>query len=99
MIWDILILNYGQNITHFMISVVDRSAMVVHSIDHPDLHVSVSKNGVPGKSGSMKCNGQYILFAATCVKDSPNELMLAECLFHRCAMIYIDPKGGDFEHL
>jgi hypothetical protein len=71
---------------------------VVHSIDHPDLHVSVSKIGVPGKSGNMKCNAQYILFAATSVNDSPNELMLAECLFHRRAMIYIDPKGGDFEH-
>jgi len=62
-----------------MISVVNQSVMVVHSIGHPALRVSVSKTGVPGKSGNMKCNVQYILFAATCVKDSPNELMLAEC--------------------
>jgi hypothetical protein len=81
-----------------MISVVDRSAMVVHSTDHPALHFSVSKIGVPGESGNVKCNVQYTLFAASCVKDSPNELMLAECLFHRCAMIYIDPND-DFEHL
>jgi len=94
----ILILNYSRNITHFMTFVIDKSAMVVHSTDHPDLHISVSKTGVPGKSGNMKCNVQYILFAASCVKDSPNELMLAECLFHRCAMIYIEPKDGDFEH-
>jgi hypothetical protein len=69
------------------------------SIDHPDLHISLSKTIVTGKSGNMKCNVQYILFAATCVKNILNELMLAECLFNSCAMIHIEPKGDDFEHL
>jgi len=79
-----------------MTSVIDKSAMVVRSTDHPNLHISVSKTGVPGQSRNMKCNVQYILFAASCVKDSHNELMLAECMFHRCAMIYLEPKGGLF---